>query len=88
MSKIDKLFEKFKRKPVPSDIPFAQADKLLAYHDFERRPPKRGSHYIYTHRKDRTIYVNVPKGRGKLKKAYIKNIVEAIEKTKDSKKGN
>ncbi len=89
MSKKEKLLAKFKRKPIPSDVSFAEADKLLKLYGFIQRPPKRGSHHIYTHNINKTIKVNVPKERGKrIKKAYVQNIVKAIEAVLELNQGN
>jgi len=69
LSKIEKLFEKLKRRPTPSDILFNEVDKLLRAFDFIRRQPSGGSsHYIYIHPELSDYRLSIPKHKGKLKR--------------------
>lgn len=89
MSKIEKLFEKLKRRPTPSDILFEEVDKLLRAFDFFRRQPSGGSsHYIYIHPELSDYRLSIPKHKGKVKTGYVRETVNAIEKVKELHGGN
>ncbi|MGI6585790.1 MAG: type II toxin-antitoxin system HicA family toxin [Lutisporaceae bacterium] len=88
MSQIEKLYKKLKRKPVPSDILFDEADKLLKAHGFVQRQPSGGSsHYIYTHPNLPGYYLTIAKHGGKIKTGYVKATIDAIERVRESNGG-
>lgn len=84
MSQLDKLLEKFSRKPTPTGILFAEADRLLKSYGFIQNQPSGGSsHYIYTHPKLEGYLLTISKHSGKLKKGYVRGVVDAIVKLKN-----
>ncbi len=79
LSQIEKLFKKFKRRPIPTDLLFKDADRLLKAHGFTRRQPSGGSsHYIYTHPELQNIRLTIARDGNKIKKGYARNVVNAI----------
>lgn len=89
MSQIEKLYEKFKRKPTPSDISFDEADRLLRAHGFVFRQPSGGSsHYIYTHPELPNYNLSIAKHGGKIKTGYVRATIDAIERVKELYGGN
>ncbi|MBN1971119.1 MAG: type II toxin-antitoxin system HicA family toxin [Candidatus Delongbacteria bacterium] len=83
MSQIEKLFEKLGRKPTPTDVLFDDVDRLLRAYNFKSRHPSGGgSHYTYTH-PDLPDIVTVAKHGNKIKAAYVRAAVKAIEKVLD-----
>lgn len=84
MSQIEKLYEKFKRRPVPTDILFDDADRLLKAHGFVRRQPSGGSsHYIYIHPELSDFRVSIVKDGRKIKKGYVRATIEAVDRVRE-----
>jgi hypothetical protein len=89
LSQIEKLFEKLKRKPTPSDILFDEVDKLLRAYGFIQRQPSGGSsHYIYIHPGLLDYRLSIARHGGKVKTGYVRETVNAIEKVKELHGGN
>lgn len=88
MSQIDKLYQKLKRKPTPSDILFDEADRLLKVHGFVQHQPSGGSsHYIYTHSELEEYHLTIAKHGGQIKKGYVRATIEAIARVKEEMDG-
>ena len=84
MSQIEKLYEKIRRKPTPTDILFDEADRLLRAYGFTQRRPSGGSsHVIYTHPEMPGFQLAIPKHGTRLKKGYVIAIANAIEAVKE-----
>jgi len=80
LSKIEKLFEKLRRRPTPANVLFDEIDKLLkAYHFKSRQPSGGSSHFTYTHPELPDI-VTIAKHGNKVKAVYIRTAINAIEK--------
>ncbi|MDD5638136.1 MAG: type II toxin-antitoxin system HicA family toxin [Atribacterota bacterium] len=80
MSQIEKLFEKLSRRPTPTDVLYYDIDKLLRAYNFKIRQPSSGSsHYTYLH-PDLQEIVTIAKHGNKVKAAYVRMAVRAIEK--------
>jgi len=80
LSQIEKLFEKLRRRPTPTDVLFDDVDKLLkAYHFKSRYPSGGSSHFTYTHPELPKI-VTIAKHGNKVKAVYVRNAIYAIEK--------
>jgi predicted RNA binding protein YcfA (HicA-like mRNA interferase family) len=89
LSQIEKLYKKFKRKPIPTDILFDEADRLLRAYGFVQRQPSGGSsHYIYTHPELPDYQLSIAKHGGKIKKGYVRASIVAIERVKELYGGN
>jgi len=58
----EKLYEKIKNNP--KAVEFDELDKLLRRFGFDCRPPKGGSHYVYSYR-DYTLTISRPHGHRK-----------------------
>jgi predicted RNA binding protein YcfA (HicA-like mRNA interferase family) len=87
LSQIEKLFEKLSRKPTPTDILFDDVDRLLRAYNFKtRHPSSGGSHYTYTH-PDLPDIVTIAKHGNKVKAAYVRMAVRAVEKVLDLQGG-
>ena len=83
MSQVEKLFEKLNRRPTPTDILFDDVDKLLRAYNFKTRQPSGGgSHYTYVHN-DLQDIVTIAKHGNKVKAAYVRMAVMAVEKVLD-----
>lgn len=84
MSQLEKLFQKFKRKPTPTGLLFREADRLLRAYGFIQRQPSGGSsHYIYTHPELPNYMLTIARHGGKIKKGYVRNTVDAIERIRE-----
>ena len=80
MSQIEKLFEKLRRRPTPTDVLFDEVDRLLkAYHFKSRHPSGGSSHFTYAHPELLDI-VTIAKHGNKVKAGYVRNAINAIEK--------
>ena len=80
MSQIEKLFEKLTRRPTTTDVLFGDIDKLLRAYNFKIRQPSGGSsHYTYLH-PDLQEIVTIAKHGNKVKAAYVRMVVRAVEK--------
>lgn len=83
MSQIEKLFEKLKKRPTPSDVLFDEVDRLLkAYHFIQRQPSGGSSHYIYRHPQLPDYRLSIAKHGTKTKAVYVREAVRAIEKVR------
>lgn len=83
MSQIEKLFKKLSRRPTPTDVLFDDVDKLLRAYNFKARQPSGGgSHYTYFHY-DLQDIVTIAKHGNKVKAAYVRMAVRAVEKVLD-----
>jgi len=83
LSQIEKLFEKLSRRPTPTDVLFDDVDRLLRAYNFKTRQPSSGSsHYTYTH-PDLPDIVTIAKHGNKVKAAYVRMAVRAVEKVLD-----
>jgi len=81
VSRIEKLYEKMKRKPTPTDITFDEIHRLLKAYGFIQKKPSSGSHYVYVHPELEgywTIAKNNP-----MKKGYIRETIRAIDMVKE-----
>ncbi len=89
MSQIEKLYEKIRRKPTPTDILFDEADRLLRAYGFIQRQPSGGSsHFIYTHSEMPGFQLTIAKHGHHLKKGYVIAIAAAIEDIREIQGGN
>jgi predicted RNA binding protein YcfA (HicA-like mRNA interferase family) len=80
VSKIAKLYNKLSQYPTPSDIRFDEVHRLLSAYGFiQRQPSGGGSHYVYTHPELEIYELTIPKSGGKVKKGYIKKVIEAVD---------
>lgn len=89
MSRIEKLYRKISRYPVPNDILFSEVDRILKFYGFQQRQPSGGSsHYTYTHPELKRFRITVTRGRkGTVKRGYIKKIVEGINLIREMQGG-
>ena len=84
MSQIEKLYEKLKRKPTPSDILFDDADRLLKAYGFIRRQPSGGSsHFIYTHSSLKNYALSIAKHGDKIKTGYVRATIDAVDRARE-----
>jgi len=60
----------------PHNVRFDDLDKLLRWFGFERRDPKRGSHFVYKHPIGQIITVPY---RKQIKIVYVKKVVALIK---------
>ncbi|MCK4761428.1 MAG: type II toxin-antitoxin system HicA family toxin [Candidatus Aminicenantes bacterium] len=73
MTKIDKLKEKFLRKP--RDIKFSEVRTLLEHSGFKNTRTK-GSHFFFT---DGVKRIVIPSHNNKVKKVYIEEIIKILD---------
>lgn len=88
MSQIEKLYNKFNRKPIPTDILFSEADRLLRAFGFIQRQPSGGSsHYVYEHPELPDYRLTIAKHGGKIKKGYVRAIINSIDRVRELYEG-
>lgn len=82
LSKIEKLLEKFYRKPIPNDITYEEVERLASYfgcivrksggrHSFKVAYPKEG------------IIIPIPVHGNVVKEAYIKQLKDLFDLIKE-----
>lgn len=76
MGQIEKLLEKLSAKPIPNDIKFSDAEKLLLHFRFTKKEGK-GSHVKFNH-KQLDYHLSLPRDGANLKSIYVKQVIEAI----------
>lgn len=82
MSSIDKQRERILAEPPRSDITYSEAETFLLGNGFIRKPSGGGSHVNFKHSGCRRL-VTLPTNTKTLKRAYIKNIKDAIDEIED-----
>jgi predicted RNA binding protein YcfA (HicA-like mRNA interferase family) len=76
MEQVDKLVEKFLRKP--PEVLFKDVAKVLEAFGYEERPPGGGSHRFFAKPGHRGKTVPTIKGR-RVKRAYVSMIIDNLE---------
>lgn len=74
MARREKILEKIKENP--KHVTFEALDRLLVAYGFERREPRRGSHYVYVRGATR---ITVPYRRPHVREHYVRKALELIE---------
>lgn len=75
MTKLEKLVESFLSNS--SDFKFSDVEQVLKAFGFQELRSK-GSHHIFGHPDGRKL-PSIPKKSGKVKKTYVKRIVQILE---------
>ncbi len=76
MNQVDKLVEKFLRKP--PEVLFEDVAKVLQAFGYEERPCGGGSHRVFVRPGHRPKIVPTVKGR-RVKRAYVRMIIDNLE---------
>jgi predicted RNA binding protein YcfA (HicA-like mRNA interferase family) len=74
MGREEKLLDKLRNNP--KNVRFEELDNLLQSYGFECRKPKRGTHYVYKHKRGASITVPYAKP---MKSTYVKKVIALIE---------